>query len=124
MTSDWRRLCKGDGMEVLDDSVDVSFHEGRRQRVTVEEVDGSLLVYAVIARAAAVRDLQDPALLAWERNCLSRVVGLRLDERGRLIGQAWLPLAGLDAHEFEGCVKAVAAECDRVEHLLTGRDVE
>lgn len=124
MSVDWRRLCRGDGLEVLEDGVEVSFHEGRRQRVRIQEVDDSLLVYAVITRAATVRDLQDPALMAWQRNCLSRVVGLRLDERGRLIGQAWLSLAGLDAHEFQLCVRAVAAECDRVEHLLTGRDVE
>ena len=108
----------------MDDGVGVSFHEGQRQRVRIQEVDGSLLVYAVITRAATVRDLPDPALMAWQRNCLSRVVGLRLDERGRLIGQAWLALGGLDAHEFQLCVRAVAAECDRVEHLLTGRDVE
>ena len=82
MTLDWRQLSKGDGMEVLGDVVDVSFHGGRHQRVRVEQLDGSLLVYGVIARAAAVRNLQDPALRAWERNCLSRVVGLRLDERG------------------------------------------
>lgn len=124
MSLDWRRLCRAEGLQVQGDGVTVSFHGERRQRVRVLEADGAFLVYAVITGPAATRDLQDPALLAWQRNCLSRVVGLRVDDRGRLIGQAWVPLAGLEAHEFQLCVRTVAAESDRVEHLLTGRDVE
>lgn len=124
MSLEWKRLCEGYDLEVVGDCIDVRFQHGRRQRVRIEEVDGSILAQAVIARQAIMRELDAPALFAWKRNRLSRVVGLRVDERGRLIGQAWLPVAGLNAHEFQLGVRAVAAECDRVEHLLTGRDVE
>ena len=124
MNPDWRHLCQGEGLRVVGDGVDVSFHDRRHQRVRVVETNGALLIHSVVTGAAATRQVQDPALLAWRRNCLSRVVGLRVDERGRLIGQAWVPLAGLEAHEFQLCVRTVATECDRVEQLLTGRDVE
>jgi hypothetical protein len=50
-------------------------------------------------------------------------VGFRFDHRDRLIGECILPLAGLDAEEFALCARAVAAECDRYEYLLTGKDV-
>ena len=119
-----RCFSKASNHEAQGDGVTVSFHGERRQRVRVLEADRAFLIYAVITGPAATRDLRDPALLAWKRNCLSRVVGLRVDDRGRLIGQAWVPLAGLEAHEFQLCVRTVAAECDRVEQLLTGRDVE
>jgi hypothetical protein len=122
---EWQRLCHGDdALEPQEHGVTVTFGGGRRQRVRIDESDGGLLVSAVIASPAFTMELEDPALYAWRRNCLSRLVGLRVDERGRLIGQAWVSLAGLDAHEFQLCVWTIAAECDRVEHLLTGRDVQ
>ena len=43
-------------------------------------------------------------------------------QRGRLVGETWVPLAGLHAGEWATYVRALAWSCDRLEYLLTGRD--
>jgi hypothetical protein len=40
------------------------------------------------------------------------VLGFRLDQKGRLVGEAWVPKAGLSRDEFLLYVKRVADECD------------
>ena len=52
------------------------------------------------------------------------MIEFRVDRRGRLVGEAWVPKPGLDADEFLLYVRRVAEECDRFEYILTGRDVE
>lgn len=46
------------------------------------------------------------------------------DRRGRLVGEAWVPKAGLTGHEFQLYVRHLAVEADRFEYRLTGRDFE
>jgi hypothetical protein len=52
------------------------------------------------------------------------LVGFRIDRQHRLVGEAWIPKAGLVAEEFQLYVRMLAAECDRFEYALTGKDVE
>ena len=52
----------------------------------------------------------------------TELVGFRIDARGRLIGEAWVPKAGVTSSEFTSYLRAVAAECDRFEYQLTGSD--
>jgi hypothetical protein len=42
-------------------------------------------------------------------------VGFKIDGRGRLVGEAWVPPAGLNREEWSVYVRAVARACDRVE---------
>ena len=65
---------------------------------------------------------EDPHLQAWGRNRFSDLVGFKIDHAGRLVGEAWVPLAGLDGEEWSLYVNAVARACDRVEYLLSGGD--
>lgn len=53
-----------------------------------------------------------------------QLVGFRLDQKGRLVGEAWVPKAGLSRDEFLLYVKRVADECDLFEYHLTGNDRE
>ena len=46
-------------------------------------------------------------------------MGFKVDGRGRLIGEAWVPIAGLDADEWRVYVNAVAQACDRTEGIST-----
>lgn len=61
---------------------------------------------------------------AWRRNRGNAIVGFRIDTRGRLLAEAVAPNIGLTAAEFENYLLAVAAEADRMELVLTGRDVQ
>jgi hypothetical protein len=124
MKTDWRELSRTAGLILLDGGVEVRFDSGRRQRVDVEDGGDALLVRSVAAHAAVVKEVEDPAMLAWVRNRSVSLVGFRVDERGRMIGEAWILKAGLTAAEFQLYVHTVASECDRFEFQLTGRDVE
>ncbi|MBA2539979.1 MAG: hypothetical protein H0V17_10120 [Deltaproteobacteria bacterium] len=124
MAAEWRRLVRGKEFEVEGDEVivDVGLERSHRVRVTAE-IDG-LHLEAIVARSAVIIAAPELGRLAWERNRGGSIVGFRLDRKGRLIGEAWVPSIGLERGELELILNHVAAECDRFEHLLTGKDVE
>jgi hypothetical protein len=127
VVTDWRRLCREAALKVEDSTIRVTFADGRGHRVTVEgDPDaGELRLWAVAAPPSAVAKADDePHMVAWKRNRASDLVGFKVDGRGRLIGEAWVPTASLHADEWATYVQAVARSCDRVEYLLTGRDEE
>ena len=64
------------------------------------------------------------ALVAWERNRASSLVGFRVDDRGRLVGESWVPTPGLTRDEFLFYLRSAAAACDLFEYQLTGKDRE
>ena len=95
---------------------------GRHQRISISETAETFELTSIVARAAAICDIPDVALRAWRRNQAMQLVGFRLDQKGRLLGEAWVPKAGLTRDEFLLCVKRVADECDLFEYHLTGKD--
>lgn len=126
MATDWRKLSREAGLTVGEgDDLVLPLGDQRQHRVWVEP-NGErdlIRIWAVAARPSALPQNSDDAhLLAWKRNRVSDLVGLKVDRRGRLIGEAWVPTAGLDADEWALWVLAVARTCDRIEYLLTGRD--
>lgn len=121
---DWTKLCAGDGLALDGDAIDVTLSAGRHHSVSVRDAGATYELQSVVARPGIVRDLGDVPLRAWRRNRSSQLVGFRVDQRGRLVGEAWIPKAGLSAEEFQVYVRRVAAECDRFEYLLTGADSE
>jgi hypothetical protein len=124
-TPDWRELSREAGLVVHDDGITVRFHDERSQQVWVDDSDPAVIrIWSVAAKPAAARELGDPNLQAWQRNRLSDLVGYKTDGRGRLIGEAWAPRAGLTPDELALYVNVVARSCDRMEYLLTGRDQE
>lgn len=127
MPTDWRRLCREAALKVEDSTIRVRFADGRSHSVSVEgDPDAAdLRLWAVAAPPSAVKGAgENPQLVAWTRNRASDLVGFKVNGRGRLIGEAWVPTAGLDAEEWAIYVQAVARTCDRLEYLLTGRDEE
>lgn len=71
-----------------------------------------------------VGELSDALVRAWSRNRSVMLAGFRVDERGRMIGESWVPKAGLTASEFQFALRHLAEESDRFEFQLTGRDQE
>ena len=124
MSAEWEVLCRGADFLVEAPLVHVQLGDQRRHRVTVEEHGSEYLLSAIVVRRSVVGSDPGLALEAWLRNRTTRLVGFRIDTRGRLIGEAWVPKAGLTAEEFQLVARTVAAECDRFEYALTGRDVE
>jgi len=124
MADNWTHYCCTPDMECGDCHVDVRCGDDRRQRVAVVERDEAYLLSAFVIRRAAVASLPDLPLQVWLRNRVTLLVGFRIDNRRRLVGEALVPKAGLTADEFQTYARAVAVECDRLEYLLTGRDQE
>jgi hypothetical protein len=124
MADEWVMLCQADDLTVEEPHIQVRLGESRRQRVTVKDEGETYILSAVVVRQATVSGLPDIVIKAWLRNRGTHLVGFRLDERGRLLGETWVPKAGLSAAEFQCYVRTVAIECDRFEYTLTGRDAD
>jgi hypothetical protein len=124
MAPDWARLCRGEGFAIEGDDIQVMLAAGRHQRVSVADRGTSYELHSIVARPAVVNAIADAPLRAWRRNRSALLVGFRIDKRRRLVGQAWVPKAGLTAAEFQMYVRRVAVESDRFEYLLTGADNE
>jgi hypothetical protein len=122
MAAEWVMLCQADDLTVEEPYIQVRLGESRRQRVTVKDDGETYALSAVVVRQATVSALADVVVKAWLHNRGTHLVGFRLDERRRLIGEAWVPKAGLSAAEFQRYVRTVAIECDRFEYTLTGRE--
>ena len=122
---EWRKFCAGASDIAPDDTgLTVQFSNGRRQRIDVRPREGVIELRGIVARRAIAEQLERVALHAWERNRATSLVGFRADDRGRLVGESWIPTAGLTRDEFLFYVRSTAAACDLFEFQLTGRDRE
>lgn len=124
MAAEWRRLCRAKDLQVDEHHVDVKCSGERRQRVVVEDQGEVYMISAFVVRQAVVASLPDLPIQMWLRNRALMLVGFRIDRQHRLVGEAWIPKAGLVAEEFQLYVRMLATECDRFEYVLTGKDVE
>ena len=123
--TEWRLFCRGvEGISVEGDGIDVVASNERHHRVGVRETADTYELTGVVARAPALSAVPDVALRAWRRNRGMQLVGFRMDQKGRLVGEAWMPKVGLGREEFLLYVRRVAAECDLFEYSLTGKDRE
>lgn len=124
MAIDWRDLVRGPGLAVEGDGLEVALGDQRLHRVSVHELAECILLRAVVTSAPVTNRIETPVVEAWTRNRGARVANFYVDSRGRLVGEARVPLAGLTGDELVFCVRRLAGECDRFEQNLTGRDVE
>jgi hypothetical protein len=123
-TNEWAKMCRDNSIAVDEKGVLVELSNGRRHRILVHDQGDSYELTAVVARPRALETITDISLQAWKRNRAAQLVGFRVDSRGRLVGESWVPKTGLDADEFSLYVRRMAAECDHFEYVLTGEDRE
>ena len=122
---EWREFCVGAHDLISDDAgVTVQFSNGRRQRIDVRPGTGVIELRGVVARLAVAVRIERLAVMAWEHNRASSLVGFRVDDRGRLVGESWVPTSGLTRDEFLFYLRSAAASCDLFEYQLTGKDRE
>lgn len=124
MVANWARLCKAEEFFPDPPHINVVLGDGRRHRVSVAEKDDEYLLSAIVVRKAAVDALPTLPVQAWVRNRSALLVGFRLEHRGLLIAESWVPKAGLTGHEFQLYVRTLAIAADQFEYALTGRDIE
>ena len=124
MADSWVQFSRAKDFTIDGTHINVSFSDERRHRVTIEDRDDDFLISAIVVRQAVVNSIPDLPIQIWIRNRATQLVGFRIDRSGRLRAEAWVPKPGLTAEEFQLYVRRVAAEADRFEYLLTGRDNE
>lgn len=124
MNVDWKSLCIAEDLVVEDADVLINLGDDRSHRVRVHETDDEIVLRAFVVRQAVVSSIPDLPLRVWQRNRAMSLMGFRIDRRGRLVGETWVPKAGLTAEEFQLYVRHLAVEADRFEYGLTGRDSE
>jgi hypothetical protein len=128
LRADWRETARRAGFPVgKADTTTVELHGGGSQRVEfkVDEINDALRATSIIAAPSVLGKAAGDSAhrYAWVRNRLSDLVGFSVDRRGRLIGEAWIPLEGLTPDEFGLYVSELARVCDWHEFRLTGEDV-
>ncbi|MGD9854329.1 MAG: hypothetical protein AB7U20_05195 [Planctomycetaceae bacterium] len=124
MAKDWASYCNAPDLTVDGPHITLDFGDDRRHLVTVKEEPDAYIISGFVARQAVVASLPNLPVDIWLRNRAVTLMGFRIDRRGRLLGEAWVPKIGLTAEEFQLYLRTVAVECDRFEYILTGRDVE
>lgn len=125
MKGDWRAWCRPEkDLSIRGFDVEVSLPDGRHHTVAVEQLDDGFRLTARIASPRELGDLAEPELDMWQRNRAVQLVGFHIDRYDRLIGAALVPGVGLRSDEFVLYLRTLAAECDRLEALLTGVDQE
>ena len=124
MAIDWRTLCRVQWLQLEGDDAIVQFENGRSHRVQVRETTEMFELHAIVAKRKAVEHVTDLPNRIWRLNRAAQLVSFRLDGHWRVCAEGWVVKAGVTAEEFQLVLRRVAAESDRVEFLLTGRDVE
>ncbi len=124
MAANWLPFCDARDLVANEPYIDVAFGDDRKHRVHVQDEKDAYLLSAFVVRQSVVASHTDLPVQTWLRNRAVALVGFRIDRRGRLVGEAWVPKVELTPEEFQLYVRAVAVECDRFEYLLTGRDSE
>lgn len=122
MRAEWRALLCGSQFRVDGTSIEVDLHDGRRHSVQVVDGDGVWELQAIVAHRTTVDQCEDLQVRLWLMNRASELVSFRIDQRRRLVAEGWVPKPGVTRAEFQLHVHALAAEADRVEFLLTGKD--
>ena len=123
MNAEWHSLCRGRDFAADGEAVNVQLADQRKHRIFVEDRGEEYVLLGVVARPALVATLDDPLRVTWMRNRNSELVGFRIDGKGRLVGEAWVSKTGLTAEEFELYLRTLAVDCDRLENILTGKDL-
>lgn len=109
--------------------IDVSMRGGARHQTVTVSIKGENYVFrSVVLRSAFVTSSnsfwRQLAVMAWERNAGHQIVTFGFDGRDQLVGAAEHPAAFLDAEELWAYVEALAWECDRLEEVVVGEDLE
>jgi hypothetical protein len=123
----WLNALDRRQFDVTESSVTCWFGErgvSRKHVVRVQPLEDAVRLEATIASARVLEGMvDDPARWAWRRNRSSTLVGFRIHQK-RLVAEAVAPACGLTEAEFLVYLTAVAREADRMELVLTGRDVQ
>ena len=110
------------GMELIAPSIN-----GRYQTIRIHARGGEFVLISGVLDGdevcKTVTRWRDLARLTWQINSDQEIVSFRFDESDTLIGEVRHPAEHLDYEELRCYVLELAKACDRLEYLLSGRDL-
>ena len=123
MSADWKELTREAGFHLEAGLIRVPCGRDRFHKVNVDDSN----VEAIRLWSMVVTSGNAPAnatLQAWKMNRFRELIGFKAAERGRIIGECWIPKGRITADEWRTYVFTLARSCDQLEYLWTGKDVE
>lgn len=104
----------------------IKFINGRKQRINIERRNSRYLLTSVVLGRVRVEEIGRARLLPrlWQYNRETNVVAFDVDKRGRLIGWVEQVAETLDPEELSIYIQWLARQCDRLEYILSGLDLE
>jgi hypothetical protein len=123
MGADWKALSRKCGLAVSGDTIRVPCGASREQVLHVQPAeDQSIRLWSTVVTRGDASRVDNVVVQAWRMNRYRELIGFKCVEHGRIIGECWVPSAGLAADEWLLYVQTLAWSCDRMEYLWTGRD--
>ena len=99
--------------------------DGRSQNIHLARQGDRYVLSSVIAHTSAVNeDRRSLAYRLWRRNALKDVVTFTIDRRERVVGRIDQPIKSMHDRELKFYLETLARECDRLEYILTGVDMQ
>ena len=109
-------------------TITISFANERRHKVRVLESGEDYIFEGRVLKSDLVCTTTESwralAYRVWRRNAVKDIVSFSFDKDDNLIGRVIQPIHSLDVAELILYVNVLARECDELEYLLTGEDVE
>jgi hypothetical protein len=125
LSADWKELSRKANLKVQGGEILVACDHGRHQRVNVDDSDPEVIrLWSLVVTRGNADQISNAALQVWSMNRFRELVGFKIAEYGRVIGECWIPMIGISAREWRTYVYTLARSCDRLEYLWTGRDIE
>ncbi len=103
----------------------VEFLSGRQQRIFIDRRDKYYKMWSVILSNSKVEEFGEVKLIQniWNKNRQTDVVGFCIDKKNRLIGSIQQLAETIDREELIFYIHILAKECDRLEYLFSGKDL-
>jgi hypothetical protein len=123
LSADWKQLSREAGLPLDGCVLAVPCGGGRRQHVTIDDSgDGVIRLWSMVVTHGSAPP--NAALKLWKMNRYRELVGFKVAEYGRVIGECSIPTIGITAAEWKLYVETLAHACDHLEYLWIGRDSE
>ena len=102
--------------------IEIPIGENRHHSIKVEEREDGYWLSGIVLKRQHQKSRGKLSILIWKRNRAANLAGFRFTKKGDIIGECFVPKAGLTKEEYDFCLSKLARECNRMEYVLTGED--
>ena len=118
-------LTREAGLRLAGSEIRVPCGRERSHTVYVDHsLDDTIRLWSIVVTRGGAERIPNAAVEAWRMNRYRELVGFKIGEYGRVIGECWVPKIDITSEEWKTYVVNLAKACDRLEYLWTGKDVE